>query len=234
MKVQDVIRELSLDNRLTIIFYLLQGEKSISEVRRNLKIHGINKPYITVSRYLEALRRAGLVTRKKGIYSLTSLGYLAAGFVKKFEDNIQILEKYADYFSEHIIPVDFDLRVLEFAELKRNAISMSLSIADALRSCRNALISLPEFDNSIAELTQNADIQVVHGRNVKIGVIVIDSNKAWVFFPNNSGSVDITSAFYGEHAIFVKEAERVFHFQRESFPLFEQPLYPQSPLQTQE
>jgi len=219
------IKELGLENRVPILQKLLGEDKSLPEIRKELKNEGVNKPYITVSRYLESLRAVGLVEKEKGVFTLSPSGQLTLSFLEHYGKNLKIIQDYRGFFSSHSLSLPWcvseNLFMLEEAELWEDSLSLSLRITSLLERAERARVLLPKVGREMQSLLEKVkDSTVVTGKeSLNMGVVTVDNAFACLYFPGRGGRVDLNSGFASSTRGFIEWAERIFrHYQKEAPP----------------
>lgn len=104
MEFEKILREVGLENRLDILHLLVDGAATVSEVKADLKEKGVSKPHITVSRYLENLRRAGLLSEKEGKFHLTAMGRLLLSYFDEVEEKLEAISTFWNHLQH---PIDY-------------------------------------------------------------------------------------------------------------------------------
>jgi predicted transcriptional regulator len=119
--LQEILSECSLDNRLYVLSILDDAPVSVADVRRALIKAGAEKSFATVKRYLDSLRRIGLVEENGGRYRLTNLGFYISTCFGEIRENIGAINAWLealDRVSISCLPRRFihDLKVLSSAK----------------------------------------------------------------------------------------------------------------------
>ncbi len=227
MNIINIIKELGRENRV-LILENLKDYKNASEIKKVLKSNGISKPYITISRYIESLKSAGLIEKDKGVFRLTSIGQLTVIFIKKFNNHLNIITKHKEFFDRHsllALPDTFynNFHLLEKGKLIEDPLSLSIIILEKLKKAKKTKIAVPKVEKELFNYIKKIkDIEIISDKNIDnksgvlLGVMIVDKSFACLFFPYMDGSLDMTSAFVSSDIEFIEWAERIFQsYQRE-------------------
>jgi len=120
-KLSEILAECSLDNRLYILSMMGDEPVTVAEVRRSLIETGINKSYTTVKRYMNSLKRIGLVAERRKHFFLTNLGTYVASCLEEMCQTVGVLNSRSSamsLLSISCLPRKFlhSIKVLQHAE----------------------------------------------------------------------------------------------------------------------
>ena len=147
-KLSEILAECSLDNRLYILSIMGDEPVTVAEVRRSLIETGVNKSYTTVKRYMNSLKRIGLVAEKRKHFFLTNLGTYVASCLEEMRQTVGVLNSRSNamsLLSISCLPRRFlhSIKVLKHAEY----------IPDPFSFITEFFVCIQESEKSIALLS---------------------------------------------------------------------------------
>ncbi len=144
MKLKEILKEMSLENRIEILEILEKSPLTISKLRAELRKVGISKPYTTISRYVEKLKNLNLVHEINGKLYLTSIGRLILIYLKSLDKKTKIMEKFSNYLvhSLRYLPDEIfvDIHVLKHARVLTDHYVIAFETLVSLQNVKNRLL----------------------------------------------------------------------------------------------
>jgi len=140
LRLCEILAECALDNRYYILTLLRDEPGSVADIRKALIRAGVSKSYTTVRRYMESLKRTGLVEERRRHFSLTNLGTYIVTCLREMRQNVEVLNSKAGVMSPLTIsclPPRFmhSIRVIKHAEYVQDPFSF---IAEFLMHIQDA------------------------------------------------------------------------------------------------
>ncbi|WP_457554691.1 hypothetical protein [Candidatus Pyrohabitans sp.] len=113
MELWNILREVGLENRMEILRMLRRKPATVSELRLNLRKAGVSKPYVTVSRYLENMKRGGLLSERDGKFYLSVAGRLFLSYADEMEEKLKVIGGFWEHLHHPIdyLPEEFIRRI---------------------------------------------------------------------------------------------------------------------------
>ncbi|NOZ59043.1 MAG: hypothetical protein GXO66_05650 [Euryarchaeota archaeon] len=99
LKLCEILAECALDNRYYILTLLRDDPVSVADIRRALIRAGVPKSYTTVRRYMESLKRTGLVEERRKHFFLTNLGTYIVTCLREMRQNVEVLNSRSGVMS---------------------------------------------------------------------------------------------------------------------------------------
>ncbi|NOZ58433.1 MAG: hypothetical protein GXO66_02480 [Euryarchaeota archaeon] len=127
--LREILSECSLDNRLYVLSILSDTPMSVANVRRSLIEAGREKSFATVKRYLDSLKKIGLVEELDGRYRLTNSGFYLSSCFEEVRENISTIDRWSEVLSGvsiSCLPAEFihGLKVLKKARYIADSFSL--------------------------------------------------------------------------------------------------------------
>ncbi len=170
--LQKILSECSLDNRLYILSLMDDAHLSVADVRRKLMKAGIEKSFATVKRYLNSLRKIGLVDERNGRFRLTNLGFYVSTCFEEARENIDAIEMCSGALegaSISCLPPEFihDLKVLKKAKYVADSFSLITELFLHIQNAEREIDLLaPRPSYPLFELIGNRVLEGVFYRGI--------------------------------------------------------------------
>ena len=127
-RLQKILAECSLDNRIYILGIMDENSVSVAHIRQELIKAGVNKSFATVRRYLDSLQKIGLIEEDNGRFRLTNLGFYISSFFNLGRENIEAIETSPSLKDASIscLPFEFihNIKVLKKAKYVADSFSL--------------------------------------------------------------------------------------------------------------
>jgi|Deesub1362B_J571_1020462.scaffolds.fasta_scaffold02666_2 predicted transcriptional regulator len=144
MELENILREAGLENRMEILRMLRDKPATVSEVKLSLRKMGVSKPYITVSRYLENLKREGLLSERDGKFYLSIAGRLLLSYLDEIEEKLDVIGRFWEHLRHPIdyLPEEFIRRidVLQHARVLTDQYSIILETLKGLQMAEEEVL----------------------------------------------------------------------------------------------
>ena len=144
MELKKILKEISLENRIEILEILEKSPLTPSKLRVKMKKIGISKPYTTIIRYLNGLKKKGLIYEYNGKVYLTAKGRLVLLYFRNLNKKLESIDKLRDvlFHSLNYLPDEIfvDIHVLKHARVLTDHYVIAFETLVLLQNVKNRLL----------------------------------------------------------------------------------------------
>ncbi|GBE55901.1 MAG TPA: hypothetical protein ENH13_04675 [Euryarchaeota archaeon] len=144
-RLEPLVRELGLENRIFILKMLKDRGKSVAQIRKELKASGVSKPFSTVGRYVKSLEDLHLVCEVRNEFYLSLKGRLVLRWIESLEPDLSGFEGVEEFLFEY--PIDyladellFGVHVLGLAERVDDTFNVMWNTVNAVNSAEKEVL----------------------------------------------------------------------------------------------
>ncbi len=180
MKLKEILKEMSLENRIEILEILEKSPLTISKLRAELRKVDISKPYTTISRYIEGLKKRNLICEYNGKIYLTAKGRLVLLYFKNLNERISSIDKLKDvlFHSLSYLPDEIfrDIHVLQHARVLTDHYVIAFEAVAGMQKVRKRMLIASGSTISPSSLRMNLENQLksVYIKNIVDEEVVDD------------------------------------------------------------
>ncbi len=172
ISLQQILSECALDNRLAVLGLMNEVPVSVADVRRALIKAGAEKSFATVKRYLDSLKKIGLVDEKAGRYRLTNLGFYISRSFQDIAQNISAINTRVEPLNRvsiSYLPKRFihGLKLLNSARFIKDPFSLITELLMRIQQAEESIDMLADRPSyQFFELVGNKVLQGVQYRGI--------------------------------------------------------------------